>query len=190
MITIKKFSKLKYWNSTSSLRELRKIEIETADVPMDPRIRSLRKNKLRKWLQSRQAALLCEGLCQRFGFPVSFSIEEDSDYDVVANWYDGTDICYAPIQLKEFVPEYLNDQQQLQDIIDNLVHYGDSKDLVVGIHVNRNSVINFEELKFPDKLNIGEIYIFGCLKEDQSDWFLYGDLLTKPYQTIFKYPEI
>lgn len=184
----RKFANLEYKNARNWLKSLSDIESKTAFFQMDLKIRSFRTNKLRKWKQSREAALFCEGISQRYNQNIDIAIDEDSDYDCIAKWHNQDVEYFTPIQLKEFVSSNLNSELKLQDIISSLTHYTDSKDLTVAIYINREPSINFERIEVPKNLNIGELWFFGCTSQDRKKWFLYGDFLNEPSMTYFYYP--
>ncbi|MCJ7826239.1 hypothetical protein MUP56_01320 [Patescibacteria group bacterium] len=187
----KKFANLEYKNARSWLKSLSDIESKTAFFQMDPKVRTFRKNKLKKWKQSREVALFCEGISQRYkqSIDIAIAIEEDSDYDCIARWCDKDAVHFTPIQLKEFVPAKLNRELKLQDIISSLpAHYPDSKELTVAIYINRKVKINFNIIKIPRNLKIGELWFFGSVSQDRTKWFLYGDFLKEPFITYFHYP--
>ena len=179
---------LQYKNAQNWLKTLSGIESRTAFIQMDPKIRSFRTNKLKKWKQSRGAALFCEGISRRYNQSIDIAIEEDSDYDCMAKWHNQDVEYFTPIQLKEFVPSNLNQDQNLQDIILSLTKYTDSEDLTVGIYINRKIKIDFKRIKIPRNLKIGELWFFGCASQDKTKWFLYGDFLKKPFLTYYSCP--
>lgn len=185
----KNFACLKYKNARSWLRAISDIESKTAFLQMKPKVRSLRTNKLRKWKQSREVALFCEGISQRYNRSIDIAIDEDSDYDCVAKWRDQDIEYFTPIQLKEFVPAKLNYEQKLQDIISSLpAHYPDSKELTVAIYINRKTKIDFNSINIPKNLKIKELWFFGSVSQDKTKWFLYGDFLKDPCLTYFYHP--
>lgn len=180
---------LQYKNARSWLKALRDIESKTTFIQIDSKTRSLRTNKLRKWKQSREAALFCEGISQRYNQNIDIAIDEDSDYDCIARWHNQNIEYFTPIQLKEFVPSNLNQEQKLQDIILSLMKYADSKDLTVAIYANRKIKIDFRRIKIPVNLTIGELWLFGSASQNKTRWFLYGDLLKEPFLTYYNYPD-
>lgn len=188
MIHFSRFKELKFGNSTVWLKALREIEWQTASTPMDPKVRSLRTREQKKWLELRQLALVCHGISQRYGFTIDVAIDEAADYDGVARWREDGYENYTPFQLKEVVPSHLNKDQKLQDTINSLAKYTDSEDLAVAIHVNRYGSLDFSQITLPVSMKIAELWIYGSLQEDQSNWFLYGNVLSEPVLTRFSYP--
>ncbi len=55
------------------------------------------------------------------------------------------------------------------------------------IHLNRQCHVNPDEIRIP-KLCLGGLWIFGSVSIGQSDWVLWGDLLTELDLTRFSYP--
>jgi hypothetical protein len=112
---------------------------------------------------------------------------EDEDYDALACWIDGDTKHYAPIQLKEIVPEALNPSASLEEELSKLAKYATSRETIVAIHVNRAGRLEFSSLK-PPKASVREIWLFGALSRDQRSWFLYGDLMGQPHFHEATYP--
>ena len=112
---------------------------------------------------------------------------EESDYDFVARWESDPDVHFAPVQLKEVVPERLNAEASIQQAIDKLAKYPKSNNLTVAIKLNRREKFEPEKLIIP-KLNIASLWIFAAITPDQSRWFLYGNMLEKPEFFFFEYP--
>ena len=73
------------------------------------------------------------------------------------------------------------------DEIAKLTKYADSQDLVVAMFLNRTGRINLDEIILPD-LNIAELWFFGSMSQDQSKWFLLGNLLGENRYFEFDYP--
>jgi hypothetical protein len=119
---LKRWESLKYKNSTEWLKQLREIELKSTSLNLDDRVRALRTNKLKIWRESRQAALFCHGISKRLGHPIDIAMCEDQDYDFVARYETpGVYMNYIPVQLKEFVPDYLNLAQSLIVIFDSII---------------------------------------------------------------------
>ncbi|MEA5125959.1 hypothetical protein, partial [Xanthomonas floridensis] len=154
------------------------------DVP--PRIRHLRTNELKSAREYRQAALFSLGMSRNLGVPVRFCPVEASDYDFIATWEERSTRHFAPIQLKELVPESLNSSSTIQAIIDGLTKYS-SNSLTVGIFLNRQGTFDHRELRIPT-LRIGALWFVFTTTQDQSQWILYGDILGKAHATTFEYP--
>ncbi len=106
-IQLNQFSKLDFHDPEGWFVELKKLELETANYKMAPRVRALRTNKLKMCKESREAALFCHGMSCVLGRKVYFTLEESSDYDCVALWQENGFNKYCPVQLKELVSEKL-----------------------------------------------------------------------------------
>lgn len=117
-----------------------------------------------------------------------FSPVEEADFDSIATWLnDAEERIYTPIQIKEVVPQWVNSGADLNEELAKLKKYTSSRDLVVGVHVNKPGRLSFSEVVVP-KLALGQVWFFGSATEDQSRWFLYGDLLGEPRLYEFDYP--
>ncbi len=152
------------------------------------KLRTLRTNKLKRHREGREGALFCYGLQEAvLKIPVYFALSEADDYDLVTLRKLDDTLLYTPVQMKEVPPERLNPTTSLNKEIQKLTKYVNSENLVVAIHANRTGQLNFNEIVLP-KLKISELWIFGSLTLDQSRWFLYGDVLTRPEYYEFNYP--
>jgi len=136
----------------------------------------------------RQAALFCYGIGKALETTIYYSLYENADYDCIARWKENGFEKYAPIQLKEIVPEGLNKTTSLNNELKKLQKYVTSKNLIVAMHLNRKGSLKFSEITFP-KLEIAEVWLYGGLSEDQEKWFIYGNLLDEPQFFEFKYPD-
>lgn len=121
------------------------------------------------------------------GKGLAYTVVEDEDYDALACWIDGDTKHYAPIQLKEVVPEALNPTASLESELNKLAKYATSQETVVAVHVNRAGRLEFSSLK-PPKAQVKEVWLFGALSPDQRSWFLYGDLMNQPHFYEASYP--
>jgi hypothetical protein len=112
------------------------------------------------------------------GHKVFFGTTEAADFDSVFTWFSEGDQHFAPVQMKELVPEQTNAGATLQVIISGLKKYTDSKNLVVAIKLNRALKIEFSALDF-SSVTVGEIWCFGATTKDESEWVLVDNLLAK-----------
>lgn len=151
------------------------------------KVRTLRTHGLRRWNEIRQAALFAYGISQRTpDRRFDFAHAQNADYDAVVRSQGVDEQCFTPVQLKEYVPDGVNDRATLGEILNGLTRYHDSSDLVVAIFLNRR--FRLEEIYVPP-LNLGGLYLFGAAVPDQSRWFLIGDLLADDSSTsTFDYP--
>ena len=150
---------------------------------------SLWTHGLRPFGEGRQAALFCYGMSQAMSRRVDFAMVEVQDYDAVARFTDNHGaLVFTPIQLKEWVPDFLNPSATLQNELDKLDKYIDSEDLVVAVHMNRTTTIHLPELIIP-RGRIGELWLYGAADSTQTRWMFIGDLLSdKPQYFEFSYP--
>ncbi|MGV8990120.1 MAG: hypothetical protein ACOH1Q_01825 [Thiobacillus sp.] len=170
------------------LVEIRKLEYLIAASELSQKAKRLRTNNLKEWREIREAAVFCFGMGQRIGQPVFLSRGESQDYDFIATWTLGEVQNFAPVQLKEVVPEEVNATASIEKVIGSLTKYVDSKDLTVAIHLNRQVHFDALELVIPP-LPIAALWIFGSISPDQSEWGLWGNFLEKPEGSRFAYPD-
>jgi hypothetical protein len=182
------WAKLKYYDPAKILCEFRKIERQIAGAQMDEKVQALRTPLLKKHKEGREAALLCHGLgtCV-LDTTVWFSPTEDFDYDFVSMWRTEKIEHYAPVQLKEWVPDHVNPYVTLNALISGLQKYKNSKDMIVGIYSNRAGTFLLSEIMVP-KVNLAGLWIFGSITPDQSKWFLFGNVINDPQYYEFMYP--
>jgi hypothetical protein len=187
-ILLNQWTNLRYHDPENVLIEFRKIENYIQDKQIDEKVRSLRTNKLKRHKEGREAALFCYGLGKSvLNTKVFFALSESSDYDIVSCWNDGKDLVYTPVQLKEVVSDLINPKASLVNEIAKLSKYSNSQNLVVAIHFNKKVNFDFRGIRMPD-LKIAELWLFGALKPDQSEWFIYGNLLNTANFYKFSYP--
>ena len=175
-IRLRELQNGEFRNPADFLITLRKLELTLANSTLDSNIKHLRTNGLREWREAREAALFCVGFAQRIGQPVFMSREESQDYDFVATWANGDEQQFAPVQLKEVVPESRNANSSVEQIIQSLTKYVDSEDLTVAIHLNRQVHFDPATLVVPP-LRIAALWIFASISPDQSEWGLWGNYL-------------
>jgi hypothetical protein len=191
-VRLRQFAKLAYGDPRGFLAALRRHESAITASPTPQRIKTLRTQGLKPEREMRDAAIFCVGISERIGFDVWFAPVEDQDFDFIATWFDGEGLRhYCPVQLKEVVPQRLNAGATVQAVVDDLARYADSADVTVAIKINRSGRFDPAELKPPANLRIGGLWIFVALSPDQSEFGLWGDLLSKtdaPIWTRFSYP--
>jgi hypothetical protein len=83
-LRIRNWEKLDYLNPNEVLSKLREVQVQVAQSSTPYKLPALRTNKLKPFLEGRQAALFCHGLSVQFGSTVFFCMTEDEDYDFVA----------------------------------------------------------------------------------------------------------
>lgn len=182
------FTHLKYAEPRSVLVELRRLE-RSLPAEVAPEVRHLRTNKLKPLRELREAALFCYGWEQIDGQALGVAHIEAQDYDAVATWPSDAERYFAPIQIKEVVPEGLNPNITVQDVINDLQKYVNSDDLTVVIHLNRD-LRGFAplELMIPP-LKIAALWILAARTPDQSQWMLWGNFMETIRWGEFSYPE-
>jgi hypothetical protein len=188
-IKLRKWDALSFRDAKTDLINLGKLQTRLAQSHgISPEVANLRERDLRQYLQWRQAALFCYLVQAATGkASLAYTVVEDEDYDALACWIDGDTKHYAPIQLKELVPESLNSAASLEAELGKLAKYATSQETVVAVHVNRAGRLEFSSLK-PPKARVREIWLFGALSPDQRSWFLYGDLMAQPQFHEATYP--
>ena len=185
----RKWESLSFRDAKTDLINLGKLQARVAQsTGISPQVADLRTRELRHYLQWRQAALFCYLVQAMSGKPsMGYAVVEDEDYDALACWIDGDTKHYAPIQLKEVVPETTNPAASLEVELSKLAKYPTSTETVVAVHVNRAGRIEFSSLR-PPKANVREVWLFGALSPDQKSWFLFGDLMNQPRFYEATYP--
>lgn len=155
---------------------------------LEYRVRTLRSRSLRRYGEGRQAALFCYGMGIRLGVKVRFAHVERQDYDIIAKYEMDGVMNFAPVQLKEWVPDILPSPQPLQAELDKLGKCTDSSDLIVVFHLNRRANVVLSTLTYPR--TIGGLWFLGCVEPSQNHWTLIGDILKEPgVASDFTYPE-
>lgn len=186
---LRSVEKLNFVDPAPFLVRLRHLEIEVALSDADPKVKALRTNSLKVSREQREAALFCHGMGERIGTKVWFAHKEDQDHDFVASWITHEERHFAAVQLKEVVPIETNPKASIQDLVQSLGKYPNSKGLTVAIHLNQAGRFEPNLLKIP-KLNIGSLWVFGSAELNQSRWLLWGNFTENdPYGTQFFYPE-
>jgi hypothetical protein len=108
----------------------------------------------------------------RIGHQVLFSPVESSDYDFVATWEIADVRHFAPVQLKELVPDHLNASATVQALVNGLSKYS-GDDLVVAVFLNRDGRFSLEDLMLP-ALRIAELWFVFSTTPSQQLWQLVG----------------
>jgi hypothetical protein len=171
-----------------ALRKLRTMAEHDFALSADPNTSACRPRALKRDREIRQACLFCCGMSARIGQPVWVYPIEELDFDFVAAWEVGKNRHFAPTQLKEVVPENLNPKASLQSVIDHLVDYRASQQLTVAIYLNRGAAhFELKDIVLP-VLELAALWVFAATSEDQSHWYLFGNMLEEPTYTFFDYP--
>jgi hypothetical protein len=188
---LRALGRLNFLDPKHALEELRRIEMDMVGQEVSERIRTLRTNKLKPERDARNAAIFAYGMSCAQGHDVLFAPFEDQDFDFVMTWQIGDTQHYCPIQLKELVPEELNPQTSIDDLLGGLSKYSDSAEVVFAIVMNRIGRFEPSEIRVPSNLRIGGLWMFCAISADQNEWALWGDFM-KPAPTLgwkFQYPK-
>jgi hypothetical protein len=190
-ITLRTFNRLSYRDPRAVLVDLRRLELRIGSAEIDPRVRHLRTNDLRKVRELRSGCLFCHGMSELTGQKYAVAHSEALDYDAVATWIkDGTQ-SFAPIQLKEVPPTALNPTASVQEVINGLAKYAGSEGLTVVVHLNQATRFVPSELCIP-ALRISALWVFAGISPDHSRWAIWGNLV-EPFDSwqvgAFDYPE-
>lgn len=182
------WNKLTFLDPLVVLRRYREIAESGLLDGLSYEVSSMRRKDVRPHLATRQAALFCYGVGHALGVQVGFAMLEDADFDFIARYQTESTDHYVPVQLKELVPAHLPSKDTLQGLLDKLLKYTDSKDLVVVIHMNRDIVgLRTADLTLPR--NIRQLWLYGAKDPTQRDWHLIGDMLEDPTLVReFRYP--
>lgn len=185
---VRALAALEYGDPRRYLISLAKLQPIIAASGQDRSVRTLRTNELKIHRERRQAALFCCFMADRMNTEVLFTRVEAQDYDFVARWeIGGAGVRYAPTQLKEVVPAYLNPQASVEAVIASLSKYADSSDLSIAIHLNKDCDFNPRSLRIPT-LSLASLWIFWATGSDGKRWALLGDLLREPSRSLHEYP--
>lgn len=186
-ILMRRLAQLDYREGTNFLIELRSLERHSFVSDLPRNVRNLRTNELKHWREARAAAMFCYLMSKTCGEPIYLAVAEDEDFDFVALQQIDGETHYKPCQLKELVPEELNPQATLNQIIQGLSKY-DNPYLTVVIQLNRREKIDFSSLKMPTN-SLGGLWMFGALDAAQSSWGLWGNFLQPPItESVHPYP--
>lgn len=190
-ITLRTFSRLSYRDPRAVLVDLRRLELRIGLAEVDPRVRHLRTNNLRRVRELRSACLFCHGMSELTGQRYAVAHCEAMDYDAVATWIKEGIQLFAPIQLKEVPPTRLKATASVQEVINGLAMYTGSEDLTVVVHLNQATRFLPSELTIPS-LRLAALWVFAGIAPDQSRWAMWGNLL-EPVDSwqagTFDYPE-
>jgi hypothetical protein len=110
------------------------------------------------------------------GHDVLFALHEDQDFDFVTSWLDG-DTHFCPVQLKELVPETLNKQASIDELLAKLTRYTSSAEVVVAIKMNRVGRFDPFEIRVPSTVSIRGLWMYAAISDDQNKWALWGDFM-------------
>ena len=175
----REWNKLNYVDPDIYVAEQQKLRSQVALTNAPDKIRNLRTRKLAPLREAWDAGIFCYLLRRMTGQEIYFAAVEDQDYDAVFTWNAEGVQNFAPVQMKEVVPEELNSKQQVKDVVSSLRKYVTSDDLVVGIKVNRNVRIEAKDLEI-ENLPVAEVWLFGATEPDEKRWSIFrklGDII-------------
>ncbi|MEO0851918.1 MAG: hypothetical protein AAFY15_00220 [Cyanobacteria bacterium J06648_11] len=138
----------------------------------------------------RDAALFCAGMSKLTGEKIWFADSESQDFDFVTSWTTGGVQHISPVQLKEVAPADLDRNGGFESVFKSLRRYASAEDLVVAVRLGRNMRFDPATLAIPDDLSLGELWVFGAITPDQSQWAIWGDFMQGPVSEgcVFAYP--
>lgn len=187
-ITLRKWSKLNYRDPKTDLINLGRLQGQMDKFEGSPTVANLRRRDLRRYLEWRQAALFSYLMSTAvLDCPIAYAMSQDEDYDCVSWWIRDDKQYFTPIQLKEIVPKTLNPAAEIETELAKLEKYVTSERTVVAMHLNQSGRVEFSKIPKP-KANCREIWLYGSITPDQSNWFLYGDLLGEALFFEVPYP--
>lgn len=187
-IRLRQAARRDYRDPVLFLRRLRSIEHRLLDESVSVEVRTLRTNRLKEWREARLGALFCHGMSQRTGRKVFLSKGEFEDADFVAMWFEDGVQHFAPVQIKELVPEEKSSQATVDALIQSLVKYSGREDLTVLIHANRRVRFDPTSVVLPPQLPIAALWVLACIDPMHSEWAIWGNFLETVKGTSFAYP--
>jgi hypothetical protein len=181
----REWAALQYRSARDYLINILPLRAALANSNTGERVASLRTNKLKPMRELWESCIFAHGVgsCV-LGTDVYIAPVENQDYDCVAQYIVEDTQYYLPIQMKELVPERLNPRSSLQEEIEKLNKYRDSEDLVVAFRLNRQFDFELDKLSLPT-LNIAQLWLFGSISQDTTEYMLWGNLLKDP--VLYRY---
>ena|SRR5277367_912003 len=145
-------------------------EIGPLKEGVDRKVRGFRAPRLKRKREIIEACLFCFGLSCRMERPVWVVDHEAFDYDFVAVSENNGNNFFAPTQLKEVVPNHLNQLSSVQSVIDKVAHaYPASPDLTVAIRINRHIMLDLDRIDI-SRLSVAALWLYGASSRDGSHW--------------------
>jgi hypothetical protein len=171
------FAGLTYYDPRDTLVRLRAIERNPEWQKKPPKERALRTNPLKRFRESREAALFCYGMSQRSGRRIGFAPHEAQDHDFVATWIVDNERQFLPVQLKSAVTHDGKNCATLEKVIAGLEgKYAPAPKLTIAIYLTQRVRFVPSELKVPE-IPVGALWVFAGISEDRSRWGLWGNFL-------------
>jgi hypothetical protein len=159
----RQLARLNYVNPEDLLREIMPTVVAILQRPET--VQHLSRREQNALLEKHQAGFLglfTKRIAERVNVEVKVAFKEEADFDCVLRAIaPGMPISYKPVQLKQLPSHETNAGATLQDLIEGLKRtYPASTDLVVGVWINRNVNLLFEELDFTG-LRIEQLWFFA-----------------------------
>jgi hypothetical protein len=188
-IAIRRWRALPYRDARVDLVNLGRLQGLLDKAGTSPVLDDLRNHELKKYLEMRQAALFTYLVGETMqSATIGYAMYEDADHDCIIRWRESRRNCYVAVQLKEIVPVHLNPKADLSAELEKQAKkYTSSSHTVAAFHVNQSGLLDFSRIRKPDA-TFSEIWLYGALSPNQSQWFLFGDLLKEPKLYEFSYP--
>ena len=180
------WARLEWRDPAVTLRELRALELATANLDVSDKVRRLRTGDLKHIREGRNAALFSHGMATATGNEVYFAPFEAADYDFVTSWIVGDERLYCPVQLKELPPSDLAPTSSLKDLLSSLGKYQQT-DTVLALLLNRPAQLSAPELA-ATRIPFSQAGLFWCASPDQERWVIQGDILASSATYEFTYP--
>lgn len=188
-IRLREAAKREFRDPAPFLKRLRVLEHRLIAESIPVEVKTLRTNKLKEWREARIAALFCHGMSELMGTKIFLSKGEFYDADFLGMWHEDDGVQhFAPVQLKELVPENWNAGTTLNSLLQGLFMYEGRDDLTVVIHVNRAIHFTPETLVLPPDLPVAALWVIACLDPTHSQWALWGNFLKGADCTRFSCP--
>lgn len=192
-IKLRRWARLPYRDAHTSLVNLGRLQGTMDRAGNSPRLSDLRNREFRPYLEHRQAALFAYFVSELIiRSPVDYVMFEDEDYDCIMRWRVQQHNCYQAVQLKEIAPTHLDPKAEINREFAKLSKkYGTlgrtPGNTIAAFHLNQTGLLDFSNLKGPNT-SISEIWLYGALSQNQSRWFLYGNVLKEPRLHEINYP--
>ena len=152
------------------------IRWKTEGTPREEFQKRMRRNKERweRW----QAFAFAQGLSVAVRKqPVELTQFESSDFDIVCRIQTPSKIEYLPVQLKEVVPEDLNNQTDAQIVLNKLSEYCTSNDTAVSVYLTRPHSAG-TPFRVPSNLQLESLWLVGLTEINPLRFVIIGDCLS------------
>jgi hypothetical protein len=191
-MAIKRARGLDYIGPRKALLVLTIHQVMSQQPHLPKHVQNWRTNKLQPELHRRQAALFCFGrkcmeATDKWALAAWPDQNSEIDYVFRQTKPDG-EVRFEFVQLKELVPDEIDPEQSLQDLLDKLPKkYPSAGGLTIAIHLHRNTTTKVSDLKKPH-LPGGSLWLFGLGGKPPHNALLFGDWLKTPSIVYFTHP--